>query len=75
MTLIENSSKRKKISILYQVKNGEKSPAFALEMVEKFHDEGKLLDIDYEPLAEYLENLLNEEEQVEEISQEETFQL
>lgn len=71
MTNLEKSSERKKKSILYQVKNGEKSPAFALEMVEKFHDEGKLLDVDYEPLAEYLENLLNEEEQVKETNEEE----
>lgn len=66
MTNLEKSSKRKKKSILYQVQNGEKSPAFALEIVEKFHDEGKLVEADYEELAEYLENLLNEEELVEE---------
>lgn len=62
MTNLEKSSERKKKSILYQVQNGEKSPAFALEIVERFHDEGKLVEADYEELAEYLETLLNKED-------------
>ena len=70
MTNLEKSSERKKKSILYQVQNGEKSPAFALEIAERFHDEGKLIEADYEELAEYLENLLNEEEQEEEVQEE-----
>lgn len=76
MTNLEKSSERKKKSILYQVQNGEKSPAFALEVVERFHDEGKLIEADYEELAEYLENLLNKEdeepEEIEEVPEENT---
>lgn len=75
MTNLEKSSERKKKSILYQVQNGEKSPAFALEVVERFHDEGKLIEADYEELAEYLENLLNkEDEEPEEVSSEENIE-
>ena len=70
MTILEKKSNRKKKSILYQVQNGEKSPAFALEIAERFHDEGKLIEADYEELAEYLENLLNEEVQEEEVQEE-----
>lgn len=44
------------------VKNGEMSIAYALMEAERLNDEGKLLDIDYEELAEYLESLLTPEE-------------
>lgn len=64
MTIIEKKSLRKKKSILYLVEKGEYSPAYALFIVEQLSDEGKLTDADYTELAEYLENLLNEVEEV-----------
>ena len=71
MTIIEKKSLRKKKSILYLVEKGEYSPAYALFIVEQLSDEGKLTDADYEELAEYLENLLNEvEEEQEEVVEE-----
>jgi hypothetical protein len=71
MTIIEKKSHRKKKSILYLVQEGEYSPAYALFIVEQLSDEGKLTDEDYEELAEYLENLLNESEEIIEESSEE----
>lgn len=62
MTIIEKKSLRKKKSILSLVKKGEYSVAYALMLVEELSDEGKLTDNDYEELAEFLEGLLNEEE-------------
>lgn len=64
MSILEKKSARKKKSILYLVEKGEYSPAYALFIVEQLSDEGKLTDADYEELAEYLENLLNEVEEV-----------
>ena len=58
MTLIEKKSERKRKAIYYMVKQGEMSIAYALAEIERLNDEGKLLDIDYEELAEYLEILL-----------------
>lgn len=58
MTILEKKSERKKKAIYYMVKSGEMSPAYALDYAEKLNDEGKLLDADYEELAEYLESLL-----------------
>ena len=67
MTILEKKSLRKKKAILSLVEKGEYSPAYALILVEELSDNGKLTDNDYEELAEYLENLLNEvEEPVEE---------
>ena len=80
MTIIEKKSLRRKIAIMNLVKSGEMSIAYALMEAERLNDEGKLLDNDYEELAEYLENLLtpddpedNEEptEEVEENPEEE----
>lgn len=62
MTIIEKKSLRKKKAIMNMVKNGEMSIAYALMEAERLNDEGKLLDIDYEELAEYLESLLTPEE-------------
>jgi len=81
MTLLEKKSQRKAKAIRTLVDNGEYSPAFALNEAERLNDEGKLLDVDYEPLAEYLEALMEEplpeietqetiEEPVEEVSEE-----
>ena len=72
MTNLEKSSKRKVISIKYQVEHGEKSVGTALREVEKLNDEGLLMQNDYEEIAEYLENLIEEEEKQEEPSIEET---
>lgn len=77
MTILEKKSNRKKKSILSLVNKGEYSVAYALILVEELSDAGKLTDADYEELAEYLENLLDEEnkpvvedEPVEEIAEE-----
>ena len=59
MTLLEKKSKRKALAIRTLVESGEYSPSYALEQVESLNDNGKLLDIDYEPLAEWLESLIN----------------
>lgn len=68
MTLIEKKSERKKKAIMQLVTSGEYSIAFAMMEAERLNDEGKLLDNDYEELAEWLENQLEpiEEEIVEE---------
>lgn len=57
-TIIEKKSERKKKAIIKLVEAGEYSIAFALIEAERLNDEGKLLDNDYEELAEYLESLL-----------------
>lgn len=62
MTVLEKKSLRKKKAIMSLVEKGEYSVAYALMLVEELSDAGKLTDNDYEELAEYLENLLNEEE-------------
>lgn len=61
-TIIEKKSERKKKAIMGMVKNGEMSIVYALSETERLNDEGKLLDADYEELAEYLESLLTPEE-------------
>ena len=61
MTIIEKKSLRKKKAIINLVKTGEMSIAYALMEAERLNDEGKLLDVDYEELAEYLEGLLTPE--------------
>lgn len=64
MTILEKKSNRKKLAILNLVKKGEYSISYALMLTEQLSDEGKLIDSDYEELAEYLESLLNEENEV-----------
>ena len=66
MTVLEKKSLRKKKAIMSLVGKGEYSPAYALILVEELSDSGKLTDDDYEELAEYLESLLDEPEEVEE---------
>lgn len=66
MTIIEKKSLRKKKAIMNLVATGEMSIAYALMEAERLNDEGKLLDVDYEELAEYLESLLTPEETPEE---------
>lgn len=59
MTLKEKKSQRKAKAIKLLVDSGEYSPAYGLLEADRLNDEGLLLDIDYEPLAEYLEELIN----------------
>lgn len=61
MTILEKKSERKKKSILNLVEKGEYSASYALMLVEELSDEGRLTENDYEELASYLEELLNEE--------------
>ena len=63
MTVQEKQSLRKKKSIYYLVKNGEYSLGYALLVVEELHDKGKLVESDYEELAEYIEELLDKVEE------------
>lgn len=65
MTIIEKKSERKKKAIMKLVESGEYSIAYALMLAEELNDSGKLLDNNYEELAEYLEGLLEEEKEVE----------
>lgn len=66
MTILEKKSNRKKKSIMSLVKKGEYSAGYAMILVEELNDNGKLTDSDYEELAEYLEELLDEETTIEE---------
>lgn len=72
MTIIEKKSERKKKAIMQLVESGEYSIAYAMMLAEELNDAGKLLDSDYEELAEYLESFLTVDESTEEVSQEET---
>ena len=63
-TIIEKKSERKKKAIIQLVTNGEYSLPFAMMESERLNDEGKLLDNDYEELAEWLESLLEPVEEV-----------
>lgn len=75
MTILEKKSNRKKLAILSLVKKGEYSISYALMLTEQLSDEGKLIDSDYEELAEHLESLLNKEnETVEEIEKTEAIE-
>lgn len=65
MTRIETTSKRKAKALRYLVDSGEYSAQFASHELEEKHDEGKILDADYEPLAEYLDELMNRPVEVE----------
>lgn len=64
-TIIEKKSERKKKAIMQLVTSGEYSIAFAMIEAERLNDEGKLLDNDYEELAEWLESLLEPQEEEE----------
>lgn len=64
MTILEKKSNRKKMSILSLVRKGEYSAGYAMILVEELNDTGKLIEADYEELATYLEELLNEENTV-----------
>ncbi len=62
MTIIEKQSARKRKSIIYLIEKGEYSLGYALMKVEELHDASKLTEEDYEFLAEYIEELLEQEE-------------
>ena len=76
MTLLEKQSARKCKALKNLVDRGDYSPAYALEKLEEYFDKGKVIEKDYEELAEYLEDLIDnpveevEEEIVEEPSEE-----
>ena len=80
MTLLEKQSARKCKALKNMVERGDYSPSYALEKLEEYFDKGKVIESDYEPLAEYLEDLIDnpveestepiEEEIIEEPSQE-----
>ena len=74
MTIIERKSERKKKAIMMLVEDGEYSIAYAMMLAEQLNDEGKLLDNDYEELAEWLESLLDPQtpEQEEEVVEDDT---
>ena len=61
MTVIEKQSLRKRKSIIYLVERGEYSLGYALLKVEELNDAGKLTEEDYEFLAEYIENSLDQQ--------------
>ena len=63
MTLLQKKSQRKAKAIRTLAENGEYSSAYALNEAERLNDEGKILDVDYEPLAEWLEELMEEPEE------------
>lgn len=71
MTVLEKKSLRKKKAIMSLVEKGEYSVGYAMILVEELNDNGKLTDNDYEELAEFLENLLNEEENEEVVAENE----
>lgn len=64
MTVLEKQSARKRKSIIYLVEKGEYSLGYALLKVEELYDNGKLTDDDYDYLAGWIEDLLEEEEKV-----------
>lgn len=61
MTILEKSSKRKVTALKKLTDNGEYSAEYSLKLLEDYHDSGKIIDSDYEELAEYLEELINRE--------------
>jgi len=65
MTILEKKSKRKALAIRRLVESGEYSPQYALDKAEELNDANLLLDADYEPLAEWLEELLQVPEVIE----------
>ena len=59
MTLLERQSKRKCKALKNLVDRGDYSPSYALEKLEDYFDKGKVIESDYEPFAEYLEELID----------------
>lgn len=59
MTLLEKQSARKCKALRNMVDRGDYSPSYALEKLEEYFDKGKVIQSDYEVLAEYLEELID----------------
>lgn len=59
MTLLEKQSARKCKALKNLVDRGDYSPSYALEKLEEYFDKGKVIESDYEHLAEYLEELID----------------
>ena len=70
MTLLEKQSARKCKALKNLVDRGDYSPAYALEKLEEYFDKSKVIEKDYEELAEYLEDLIDNPVQEEEIVEE-----
>lgn len=67
MTRLEKKSANKKKALIMMVQIGEYAIPFAMLEAERFNDEGKLFDNDYDEVMAYLESLLEPvEEPVEE---------
>lgn len=74
MSLIERQSQRKCKALKHLVEENVYSPAYALEKLEELFDNGKVLEKDYDELAEWLEEQMQptpepETEPVEEIEE------
>lgn len=67
MTRIEKKSANKKKALIKLAEIGEYSIAFAMMEAERFNDEGKLLDNDYDEVIAYLEELMQPKEEPQEI--------
>lgn len=74
MSIIEKKSLRKKKAIMLLVEDGEYTIAYAMMLAEQLNDEGKLLDNDYEELAEWIETKLNPPVPEESTTSEENFE-
>lgn len=72
MTLLEKQSARKCKALKNLVDRGEYSPSYALEKLEEYFDNGKVIEADYEELASYLEELIDAPIEVEELIEEPT---
>ena len=69
MSIIEKKSQRKAKAIRLLVESKEYSIAYAIMLAEELNDSGKLLDVDYEPLVEWLEDKLEPEEEFENVEE------
>ncbi len=59
MTRKEILSKRKVKALRYLVESGEYSACYALDKLSDLYVEGIVLEVDYEPLAEYLDEFMD----------------
>lgn len=70
MSLKERQSERKCKALKKLVEENVYSPAYALEKLEYLFDNEKVLEADYDSLAEYFEGLLDAVEEIQEPEQE-----
>ena len=59
MNILRKHSLRRKRALLHLVISGEYSLGYALYKVEELYDNGKLVDEDYNELADYIDELMN----------------